>query len=101
MAPVATKEPATASAPTKPVKSFRLRGVSVSVFPNSAKAGNRDVTFYKTAIQRSYKDDDGNWQTTSSFGRDDLPVLEMLAKQAWQFILEAEASRNKDDSDEE
>jgi len=97
----ATKEPATAPASTKPTKSFRLRGVSVSVFENSAKTKDREVTFHKVAIQRSYRDSDGEWQNTTSFGRDDLPVLGLLLKQAWQHILEIEASRGKDDSDEE
>ena len=97
----ATKEPATAQASTKPVQKFRLRGVSVSVFENSAKTKDREVTFYKVAIQRSYRDNDGEWQNTTSFGRDDLPVLGLLLKQAWQYILEAEASRGKDDDADE
>ena len=90
-----------APASTKPAKSFRLRGVSVSVFENSAKTKDREVTFHKVAIQRSYRDSAGEWQNTTSFGRDDLPVLGLLLKQAWQHILETEASRGKDDSDEE
>ena len=96
----ATKEPTTAQASTKPVKTYRLRGVSVSVFENSAKAANREVTFYKVAIQRSYRDDDGEWKNTTSYGRDDLPVMGLLLKQAWQWILEAEASRSKDELEE-
>ena len=97
----ATKEPQAAQASTKPVQTFRLRGVSVSVFENSAKTKDREVTFHKVAIQRSYRDSDGEWQHTTSFGRDDLPVLGLLLKQAWQWVLEAEASRGKDESDEE
>ena len=97
----ATKEPKAAQTPTKPVKTLRLRGVSVSVFENSAKASNREVTFYKVAIQRSYRDDAGEWQNTASFGRDYLPVMGLLLKQAWQYILEAEASRGKDDDADE
>jgi hypothetical protein len=80
---------------TKPVQTFRLRGVSVSVFENNAKMKDRDVTFHKVAIQRSYRDGD-EWKNTTSFGRDDLPVLGLLLKQAWQWVLEAEASRGKD-----
>ena len=91
----ATKEPQAAQAPTKPVKTLRLRGVSVSVFENSAKAANGEVTIYKVAIQRSYRDDASKWQNTMSFGRDDLPVMGLLLKQAWQFILETEATRWK------
>jgi hypothetical protein len=85
---------------TKPVQTFRLRGVTVSVFENTAKTKDREVTFHKVAIQRSYRDDDGEWKNTTSYGRDDLPVMGLLLKQAWQWILEAEASRGKDESGE-
>lgn len=96
----ATKEPVTAPTATKPVQTFRLRGVTVSVFANTAKMKDREVTFHKVAIQRSYRDDDGEWQNTTSYGRDDLPVMGLLLKQAWQWILETEASRGKDESEE-
>ena len=90
-----------AQAPTKPVKTFRLRGVSASVFANTAKSDGREVTFHKVSLQRTYKDGD-EWKNTTSFGRDDLPVAKLLLEQAWQFILETEASRGKaDDADEQ
>ena len=95
------KEQAATQAPTnKPVETFRLRGVSVSVFQNAAKVGDRERTFHKVSVQKSYRDGD-DWKTTASLGRDDLPIATLLLKQAWQSILEAEAKRGKDDSDEE
>ena len=87
-----------AQTPTKPVKSFRLRGISASVFENTAKTKDREVTFHKVSLQRTYRDGD-EWKNTTSFGRDDLPIARLLLEQAWQFILETEASRGKE-SDE-
>jgi hypothetical protein len=96
----AVTEPATASAPRKPVKSYRLRGISVSVFENSAAVDGRRRTFHKVSFEKSYRDGD-EWKTTQSLGRDDLPIAGLLLKQAWQFILEAEAARGKDEADKE
>jgi hypothetical protein len=80
-------------AATKPVKVFRVRGISASVFQNQSTAEGRDAVFYKVALQRTYKD--GNeFKTTSSFGRDDLPVARHVLQQAWEFILSAEAAGN-------
>jgi hypothetical protein len=84
---------------TKPVKVFRLRGVSASVFANDAKTERGTVTFHKVSLQRAYKNGD-EWKQTTSFGRDDLPVAKLLLEQAWQFILETEASRGKEESEE-
>ena len=85
-----------AQTPTKPVKSFRLRGISASVFENTAKTKDREVTFHKVSLQRTYRDGD-EWKNTTSFGRDDLPIARLLLE---QFILETEASRGKDDESE-
>jgi hypothetical protein len=82
---------------TKPVKTFRLRGISASIFPNHAQSDGRDIIFHKVSVQRSYKDGD-EWKHTTSFGRDDLPVLQIVLQRAWEFILDTEAARGKDDA---
>ena len=84
---------------TKPVQVLRLRGVSASVFENHARSKDRDVTFYKVSLQRTYRDEEG-FKTTTSFSRDDLPVAVHLLHQAWQFILEAETA-NRTAADDE
>lgn len=99
MAPSQVKDKDAASA-TKPVMTFRLRSVSVSVFANHAKTDDgRDMTFHKVRVQRSYRDGE-QWKQTESLGRDDLPVANLLLQRAWEFILDAEASRGKDDAAE-
>ena len=82
----------------KPVQTFRLRGLSASIFANHAKSDGRDVTFHKLSLQRVYRDGD-EWKTTQSFGRDDLPIAQLLLKRAWEWILDAEASRKDDDGE--
>ncbi len=76
----------------KPVKSFRLRGITASVFENSSEDGK---LFYKVTLQRSYKQGD-EWKSTNSFGRDDLPLVNLLTKQAWEFILNTESKSQKE-----
>jgi len=83
----------------KPVKVIRLRGVSASIFANQAKSDGRDITFHKVSLQRSYKDGD-EWKQTSSFGRDDLPIVNLVLKRAWEFVLDTEATRSKGEFDE-
>lgn len=73
-----------------------MRGVSASVFENRSKSDGRDVTFHKVSVQRAYKEGD-DWKHTSSFSRDDLPLLKKVVDQPWDYILDAEASRGKDE----
>lgn len=76
---------------SKPVQTYRLHGISVSIFANHAKANGEDTVFYKVSIQRTYKDGD-EFRTTNSFSRDDLPIVELLARRASDYILAQESS---------
>lgn len=80
--------------PFKPEISFRANGVSVSVFRNKTEDGR---AFLKFAVQRSYRDDAGEFQTSNSFGLADLPVLGALLELAFKHAYE---SSNVEDSDE-
>ena len=84
-----------AQASLKPVKVFRLRGISASIFANQAKSEGHDITYHKVSLQRTYRDGD-EWKTTTSFGRDDLPVARLLLDRAWEYILNAEAAPSSD-----
>lgn len=76
----------------KPIHVLRRRGVKVSVFEN--RAG--DTIFHKIAIQKIYRDDGGVWKTTTSYARDDIPIITLLADQAWEWILDREAEPNNE-----
>ena len=76
---------------TKPVKTFRLRGITASVFRNVTESNGHNVPYYKWTIQRTYKDGDDSFRNTTSFTRDDWPIVQLLGQKAWEFILEAEA----------
>ena len=76
--------------------SFRLRGVKVSVFANPTQTDGRPSVFHKVAVQKIYRDGE-QFKTTTSLGRDDLPVARLLLQRAWELILDSEA-RHKEES---
>jgi len=76
---------------SKPVQTYRLHGISVSIFANPTKVDGDDTVFHKVSIQRTYRDGD-EFKTTTSFSRDDLPVVELLARRAWEWIHKTESS---------
>ncbi|MBB3209058.1 hypothetical protein FHS27_004894 [Rhodopirellula rubra] len=71
----------------QPVKKFRLRGISASVFENKTEKGQ---AFFKTTIQRTYKEGK-SFKTTNTFSRDDLPMLVEVVSAAWREILKRES----------
>ena len=78
----------------KPVAKFQYRGVVASVFENEAENGS---LFYKVSIARTYRDGE-QFKSTSSFSRDDLPLVAQVANEAWLSLLEYEASASHKDS---
>ena len=81
-------------ASTKPVKVFRDRRLSVSIFRNHATVRDEDRTFHSVSVQRSYKDGDA-FKSTHSLGKDDLPAIQLLLAQAWEWIVNEEATQRK------
>ena len=80
--------PAPAAAPrNQPVHEVRLGGIKAAIWQNQTEAGVRyNVTFERLYIQ------EGEWRSTSSFGRDDLLLLGKVADLAHSWIIEPEAA---------
>jgi hypothetical protein len=71
----------------KPVHEIRMGRVRAAVWENDTKNGN----VYNLTFSRLYKDDNDKWADSSSFGRDDLPLLAKVADVAHSWIFEQSA----------
>lgn len=68
----------------RPVHVVRLRNIRAAVWANETEAGLR----YNVTVSRLYKDDDDQWKTSESFGRDDLLLLAKVVDLAHTWISE-------------
>lgn len=78
--------PAPAPAPTprnQPAHEVRLGAIKAAIWQNETEAGIR----YNVTFERLYNQD-GKWQSTGSFGRDDLLLLRKVADLAHSWIIE-------------
>jgi hypothetical protein len=62
----------------RPVDKVRVKNITASIWKNTGTKGD----FYNATIENSYKDDDGKWHTTTSYGAGDLLSLETVARDA-------------------
>jgi hypothetical protein len=77
-------------AKVRPVREFRLGRIKATLWANRTDSGIRhNVTF-----SRLYKPEGGDWQDSSSFGRDDLPLVAKVADQAHSWIFEQSQEQN-------
>jgi len=70
-----------------PVHEVRLGRIKAAVWENTTENGVR----HNVTISRLYKDAD-KWKDSSSFGRDDLPLVMKVADQAHDWIFNQSGS---------
>jgi hypothetical protein len=71
-----------------PVRQFRAGVISATVWQNAGKPveGKEPGTYNTVSIQRSYKDKEDNWQTTTSMRLNDLPRAALVLNKAYEFL---------------
>ena len=68
----------------KPVHEIRMGRIKAAVWENQSQTNG---TMYNVTFSRLFRD--GNqWKDSTSFGRDDLPLVEKVADQAHRWIFQ-------------
>jgi hypothetical protein len=71
-----------------PEKKFRAGAVSATVWLNHGQRANGEESEFRTiALERSYLDKDGKWQSTSSFRIGDLPKAFVVIQKAYEHLV--------------
>ena len=79
-----------------PVAKFRAGQVAAAIWANDVEVKGRTVTILKATVQRRYKDKDGNWQSSDSFNRNEIPLAIHCLQKSFEKIVETQnnASNN-------
>lgn len=76
----------------EPVHRIPLGRIVAAIWANKAKDGR---VWFNVTITRSFKDGD-QWRDTSTFGRDDLPIVAKAADMAYAWIWGQEVPADPD-----
>jgi hypothetical protein len=76
----------------KPVAKFKAGQVSAALWENevTTKTG-RKVTMLKATVERRYKDRDGQWKSSGSLGRNEIPLAIYCLQKCFERIVEGES----------
>ena len=71
----------------EPKKRFKVGGVKASIFENvhQSRAG-QEFTAQQVTVDRSYKDKDGEWKSTTSFKENDVPKAILVLQKAYEYM---------------
>ena len=71
-----------------PVARFKAGQVSAALWENEVQMPRGAVKILKATIQRRYRDKNGEWQSSGSFSRNELPLAIHCLQKAFEKIIE-------------
>ena len=72
--------------PQRPEKKFKAGSITATLWRSGDNGGKRHVVVF----DKTYKDKEGNWATTSRFNAQEAATVALLAKQAFEYMTQSE-----------
>ena len=76
----------------KPIQKFRAGEVVATIWCNETEVNGETIDVKSITVQRTYKDRNGDWKTTTSLKSGDLPKAMVVLGKAYEFISLREES---------
>ena len=71
-----------------PVARFKAGQVSSAIWQNEVQMPRGAVKILKATVQRRYKDKTGEWKSSGSFNRNEIPLAIHCLRKAFEKIIE-------------
>jgi len=85
-----------------PVAKYKAGQVSSAIWQNEVQMPRGAVKILKATVQRRYKDKSGEWKSSGSFNRNEIPLAIHCLRKAFEKIIELqnEESGNGNNAEE-
>ena len=70
-----------------PIKKISAGTVSCALWQNEILSGGRVVRVLRATVERRYKDKDGEWKSSGSFSRNEIPLAIHCLQKAFETML--------------
>ena len=74
----------------KPTARFRAGQVSAAIWENEITVNGRKAVMLKASIERRFKDKDGQWKSSTSFSRNEIPLAIYCLQKCFEHIISAQ-----------
>jgi len=72
----------------KPKTKIQAGSVSCALWENEIDVGGRKTVILKASLERRYRDSMGTWQSSNSFGRNEIPLAVYCLQKAFEKMVE-------------
>ena len=69
----------------QPEQKFNAGGVTATVWKNTGEKDGASKEYHYITVEKRYKDKNGAWKGSNSFRVDELPKLQIVAGQAFEY----------------
>lgn len=70
-----------------PISKFKAGLVQAAVWENDVPMNGKTATMLKATVQRRFKNKEGNWQSSGSFGRNEIPLAIYCLQKCFESML--------------
>ena len=74
----------------KPVAKFRAGPVSAAIWENEITVNGKKAVMLKASVERRFKDKDGQWKSSNSFSRNEIPLAVYCLQKSFEHIVGAQ-----------
>lgn len=78
----------------QPIEKFKAGSIECSLWENQIDTATGKVTVLKANIERRYKNAQGEWASTHSYGKTDLPQAIFCLQRAYAEIIDRDNDRS-------
>lgn len=71
---------------SKPLKEFACGSVRATIWENLHGNGSQEFATQTIRVERRYRDENGEWQSTNGFRKNELPQVELVVRKAFEFL---------------
>ena len=72
----------------QPIRRFQAGQVSCALFENAIQVNGETRQIVKATLGRRYKDRYGNWKTSQSYSRNEIPLAIFVLQKSFEAMLE-------------
>ena len=72
---------------TAPLVRIQAGPVSCGIWENQIKVNGATKAMLKASVSRRYKDGNGEWKSSGSFSRNEIPYAIYALQQAWEKMI--------------
>lgn len=70
----------------RPEKEFSSGAIRATIWNNETQKEGKPINFHTVSFERSYKDRNGDWKTTSALRVNDIPRASLVLSKAYEYI---------------